>query len=1117
MDFQPPFSRVHGDPPNSSNPSHTESIPENDQGPATALTRKSTNPFRKHEEVLSFDAPRVLSPEPYSHMGVRKNTPVRAVFDDLTTAHSSITSGTARSRQRTLSNNNSDPADEEDSIPMQHLDLSKKDHRSPVPRLPTPPLPAVLATARFARSQDYLTDGDERFAGQLADLAEPMQPSLQEPKQSVFASIKNALVSYSSPSQAPWPRDRQSSENDQDLRSPENQGSGQESEYVDELSHYHSNPGAFKFPPSTPGGIRTSDVRTSNRYPTSYHPYNVPATSPPIPMSTHPRKFPRLVTGATEFSLREGSTVGNIVQHYAGSEGLDGDGSDFDQRMGVNGSKARSKNLFKPQTLGYELASSPPLYEPPQHSGLQFRKQRQGGAPKRTYAQAPRLDFTRNRDVPDPVDSSEMEPWPSSNINDQYRSSKADNVPRTPHPRGARDQDGNEVFDESISDTANSTLPSLPRISYRNPYRSNQARSLQARADPGHCIYDDSPNLEAGLGPQLPLEREVSQALRRASGYSVYSVGSVDSAGLDFGTIINYGKNTDLQAKTDGPSYGKGKGKEVAPGDQNNVGDGHVVDEQAKGFYDKDAIPTNWINSRQGIRVPINRLGSFPDSPPETPFGGNPQQSSRRRSTPADDVNDWETVGESAFGLEYGYDNPSGLIGGDVRRTGSSIANISDEGTASLHFEDINEFGSTERITQHPGTIQYSGDYRQRDLKSTKMPILMPVYNGHKVNGYLADSNRIRPSPVGAFFRPEPLTEAHKHPFNSTPPEVMPPARVAKAKGHRRSQLAPTDSRAASSSQNNTRRDRSSAYRKPSTAAESSRRVSEWTDSYRQTGPSESTQKHPFAEDDNNRPSSWQHVITFAKEMLDQEQSQASSRNGSGQAQPVPSSSRQPPGAFYQGLRAVSDHPRQHDGATKSAGRRSTAKPNGQFSLRPLSLLNGRLPSTPLRSVSNQSDMLDSDDFVYRSPLAPPKRNTWQKLYSSSRLLELQERAQADGVYSSQSTLSNANDVLSRRHLYEPPRLLPSPRKAKRDPTLEERKANFSKIVLTLCCFFPPLLILFAIGKMDGLMVWWSDGKCSRFCKSQKKWAVLILCIEVFVIAVLLITFLAWFFSKHRS
>ena len=56
-----------------------------------------------------------------------------------------------------------------------------------------------------------------------------------------------------------------------------------------------------------------------------------------------------------------------------------------------------------------------------------------------------------------------------------------------------------------------------------------------------------------------------------------------------------------------------------------------------------------------------------------------------------------------------------------AHRAGSSIADTSDEGTLSTYIPEISEYGSTERIAQHPGTVEYCGDYRQRDLKKTNI------------------------------------------------------------------------------------------------------------------------------------------------------------------------------------------------------------------------------------------------------------------------------------------------------------------------------------------------------------------------------------------------------------
>jgi len=70
-----------------------------------------------------------------------------------------------------------------------------------------------------------------------------------------------------------------------------------------------------------------------------------------------------------------------------------------------------------------------------------------------------------------------------------------------------------------------------------------------------------------------------------------------------------------------------------------------------------------------------------------------------------DDVNDWETVGDSALGGDYKSSNETGMLGGTVNRAGSSIANTSDDGSASTFIPDIERYGSTDRFIQHLETF----------------------------------------------------------------------------------------------------------------------------------------------------------------------------------------------------------------------------------------------------------------------------------------------------------------------------------------------------------------------------------------------------------------------------
>jgi hypothetical protein len=99
--------------------------------------KTSMNPYRQQQ-----GPPELAS-------GTRKKTPIRAVFYDLPTAHSSITSGSARSRRRATSVNKSEVHEEEDSIPLQDLEPSFF-----LQNLPLPPPPAILSSSRYEDPSD---------------------------------------------------------------------------------------------------------------------------------------------------------------------------------------------------------------------------------------------------------------------------------------------------------------------------------------------------------------------------------------------------------------------------------------------------------------------------------------------------------------------------------------------------------------------------------------------------------------------------------------------------------------------------------------------------------------------------------------------------------------------------------------------------------------------------------------------------------------------------------------------------------------------------------------------------------------------------------------------------
>ena len=218
---------------------------------------------------------------------------------------------------------------------------------------------------------------------------------------------------------------------------------------------------------------------------------------------------------------------------------------------------------------------------------------------------------------------------------------------------------------------------------------------------------------------------------------------------------------------------------------------------------------------------------------------------------------------------------------------------------------------------------------------------------------------------------------------------------------------------------------------------------------------------------------------------------------------------RGPPGAFYQGLRSASD--RRRDNWTfdrkhlaKNPSHHATSSDYPTNTLRPLSLLAGRRPSTPLDPCMTPKDERQHGKYVYRSPLAPPKRTSWRKLYTKSQLLCFQEAAKADGFYKSQNSLPQTtglsidppiSDGSSQRELRGSPQLSTWRQFSSIRTDLAPRRKRVSIIVLCLCNLFPPLLCLYALSWLDGIMVWLTNGECSTFGRGEMRCAFILMCL----------------------
>lgn len=143
-------------------------------------------------------------------------------------------------------------------------------------------------------------------------------------------------------------------------------------------------------------------------------------------------------------------------------------------------------------------------------------------------------------------------------------------------------------------------------------------------------------------------------------------------------------------------------------------------------------------------------------------------------------------------------------------------------------------------------------------------------------------------------------------------------------------------------------------------------------------------------------------------------------------------------------------------------------------------------------SVSlNQASQTGRHDLTYPSAIGPPRSEEWQMLYTDAQLQRMRETARAAGVYDSQITLTPAvsgqgSTSVSRMARAESPHLY-RVRYGIRDPEIVHQERKIAIIVLCLCNFFPPLCLLYATSYLDEPLFWWSGGKFESFPMAQKK------------------------------
>lgn len=1066
-------------------------------------------------------------------LGIRK-TPSRAVFNDLNTAYLSITSRSTRSRSQNALDTVPDVDGEEGSIPLQELLPPKlPDNLHQILPLPEVPDLASRYDSKSTSSQTALNKYSEH-------------PTTQSVHQDLSIKLAQDRAVDETTGIVP----------DTTTKSCSSSRGEKLGDFTPQLLQPHMNCGSHD---------QTQEPLHLRGYDTA--PYEA--------QPSLPHQYPGL---ETKFSPRpsapSGSTVGNIYQHYADSSAFDGD-TDNDLQT----PNPVANNLSSNNDMSLSSRSDGRL----KVSALDVRKQRRMdklmASPRNEPPSYPLPAFPLSAQNHFPSNGSGSL-WQSTSYGDTRNLLEVTQQPNPTHPKTTLSR-SEGVFDlrleHVVSDLEETPESSIPVFNSNNPFQvGSQAPAVISQSTDNDCVYDDSPASVGLPDDMVPLEREVSRALRRASGFSAFSLVSASSSFLRF-------EGSKSNARTPKSKKLLRNKNTASPGFR------HAYKRIRKtgskqSFYNRITIQKERLITTKpnSIRVLTTRNGLFPISQHITCLERNDvaagPKGRKRANILEGDVNDWETENGSVNGK---------FEVSTIHQTGSSIANTSHDGM-SFHDLELDDYGSTDRITQFAGPIPYSSDYRQQDLKKTRTPVFTPVYREHKVNGYLSGSNQRRAPSDPYNHVPRPLEIIHRNPFTGPPPEVLPdmiarrkllqkhahrsrrpnhfppsvkssnaieeqnmtaqgmpvvsaitPANLA---AHER-ELQRLDHERMRLDQDRMRLDREQTLQQPDRAAQPST-----------PGPTHSHTMRQFLSPINpvgrpDRPSFWRYLMTYgrgdrvenndADGTLDREFSTLAHAGAipSRLQGEMPTAEfiemtrypenarlasprehnplvRGPVGAFYQGIARSQQDPTPSSSSNargRSTRRYSTQRDYPTNALRPLSL-RANPPVTPDNfQVTRQPNFSG-----YGSPFAPPRRLSWQELYTEAQLQVMRNAAETEGFVdvplepTTEGSGHSALDESELRDVNGDPRLLVWTRESRSRMDINDRTRIFSNVVLLLCVWCPPLLFLYVTGKLDGLIVWWTRGEIPAMGDKQKKWAGLLLAVWGFIVLMVAILLVLW-------
>jgi hypothetical protein len=1096
----------------------------------------------------------------------RRHTPVRPVYDDFATAHSSITSRSAkslfrysphrspnrsprrRSRKRNSLRDRSRPPSR-----LAHRSVRRPKERSRFDEHLAATVPTNTSQHESLSAFDFdvsQADFKSTRPPQL-ELSPGRSPGKEYKKQTtssrLIGSLRKALLNRSStPTKSPGNLSKSAPQDNiefgVELKRPEDASRGS---YIPKSPAEAEQPGVFVFggsyqaneplvqlqyrvadatPAFTIGqGLPGSALDYQNRnkgIEASLHRINEDRYKPVDNASYDGAGYAYVAESHTNSSMREGSTVDNIVKQYAQNDHL------WDVKLESDDEHSEDDNVYFDRPTSHprvhddvsvhsllELESVSAGSNVSNHrkraAAAEFQEQVRAFRLHQSSGQAPKAALPQ---VPSTVDQRTMHSESegldqASSYGDTRNLLEITQRLQALTPGGISSSPKSEA--ELHSHHSGQAAHGRPNIN-RNPFRRGPAvahftptlidgafdlEGAQKHGVAPRPAVNDSVK-KPTLVPQLATERDVSIALHRMSAFS-YPTKE---------TSVRHNGDGGFQSSTDSGGLLNYIGKQDRRPQE--------VVNQEQGFYHESAIHETWIGSNQfeQIRIPINRSGSL-----SLPATGS------RSSVAEDNATDWETVFENGLSR----DTPAPL--GHVRTAGSSLANNSDEGNISPVFFEHSDFSSTDRIVQHPGRIDYSHDYRKREIKEGNFPILLPSYGPHRVNGFPANSIRsISPfqqqSDTYYYQHPTPLSRDHTNPFRSPPPEVIDGLQVPGATANRPAPVTYGGPRAKQATH--------------STIVNTGRESGSWMNEYGDPGPTVRPGQALYASTiravsgpalpdlqsrstgsgsnigDSSSPCPDGLVIdrnsaTAQEKVPFSHYTPAGARSSQAAIKERAPLVKGPPGAFYQGLRSRPDY----RGRMLTPERQATSKTSRDISrsyptnqIRPLSLLKARDPEQGIGTFDGQAmrAQLPEDDESRKSTIPPHlgriKSKTWRLLYTEEQLSRLRDiEGGQGGVHLDSLSQQSFSTTLSSRATGpgpmtawpSPPRLVPFPHNefTMRPDTVKTRK-NLSNIVLVLCCFFPPMLILYGFGYLDNIVQSWTAGEANTFGRGHKKAAL---------------------------